>query len=65
MALFEVTYSDGTVKTEYQHDCHTVDQMIQCRFGSPFPKNISVKLLEPVATEAPVAKFGKKKAAEK
>jgi len=34
MAKFEVTYADGTVKVEEQSDCHTLEQFINCRFGT-------------------------------
>lgn len=58
MATFDITYSDGTTKREYQHDCQTVEQMTQCRFGRPFPSNIKVTLVD---EEAPAPKKSAKK----
>lgn len=34
MAKFKITYSSGVEEEVEQSDCHTVEQMINCRFGT-------------------------------
>lgn len=57
MAQFNVEYADGTKKVEDQSDCSTVEQFINCRFGSADVSGIKVSL---VGEESPVAKKAKK-----
>lgn len=44
MATFSVTYADGTTKTEVQSDCETVEQFLNCRFGSVDTSSIKVSI---------------------
>ena len=57
MAQFNVTYKDGTEKVEEQSDCSTVEQFINCRFGSADTSSVKVTL---VGEEAPAPKKAKK-----
>jgi len=58
MAKFLVTYADGSQKTEEQSDCSTVEQFINCRFGTADTSGVKVEL---EGEEAPVAKKAKGK----
>jgi hypothetical protein len=49
MAKFKVEYSNGVVQEHEQSDCHTVEQFINCRFGSCDTSSVKVTLLEEVA----------------
>lgn len=44
MATFNVTYPDGTKRTETQSDCSTMEQFINCRFGSADTSKVKVEL---------------------
>lgn len=44
MAIFNVTYADGSTKVEEQSDCSTVEQFINCRFGSADTSGIKVSI---------------------
>ena len=44
MAKFIVTYADGVTKTEEQSDCATVEQFVNCRFGSADTSGIKVSI---------------------
>lgn len=46
MAKFLVTYADGSQKTEEQSDCSTVEQFINCRFGSADISDVKVELAD-------------------
>ena len=45
MAKFKITYTDGKVEEVEQSDCRTVEQMINCRFGSCDISGVKVELI--------------------
>lgn len=51
MAQFNVEYADGSKKVEEQSDCATVEQFINCRFGSADISKVKITLVG--AEEAP------------
>lgn len=57
MAIFNVTYADGSNKVEEQSDCSTVEQFINCRFGSADTSGIKVSI---EGEEVPMSKKAKK-----
>lgn len=57
MAHFNVEYADGVKKVEEQSDCHTVEQLMSCRFGSCDTSKVKVTM---VGEEAPEPKKAKK-----
>lgn len=63
MSKFKITFSSGLEQTVEQSDCQTVEQLINCRFGSCDTTGIKVELL----TDEPVndAKEGNVAAAKK
>jgi hypothetical protein len=58
MAIFNVEYADGTSKVEEQSDCSTVEQFMNCRFGSADTSKVKVTI---VGEEAPAPKKTAKK----
>ena len=60
MAKFKITYTSGKVEEVEQSDCYTVEQMINCRFGSCDISGVKVELVgsteEPKKTEPKQAK---------
>ena len=49
---FKVTYPDGVTIERDQSDCHTVEQLINCMFGSGHNlEEVGIKV-EPVTEEA-------------
>ena len=49
MAKFKIEYSNGSVQEVEQSDCHTVEQFINCRFGSCDTSKIKVTLADETA----------------
>lgn len=45
MAKFKITYSSGVEEEVEQSDCHTVEQMINCRFGTIDLTNLGVSVV--------------------
>ena len=56
MAKFKITYTDGKVEEVEQSDCHTVEQMINCRFGSCGHSGVKVELVGEAKEQPTVAK---------
>lgn len=56
MAKFKITYTDGKVEEVEQSDCHTVEQMINCRFGSCDHSGVKVELVGEAKEQPTVAK---------
>lgn len=68
MAIFNVEYADGSVKTEEQSDCSTVEQFVNCRFGSADTSKVKVTLVgeeAPAPTESEKTESAPKKTAKK
>lgn len=61
MAKFKITYTDGKVEEVEQSDCHTVEQMINCRFGSCDISGVKVELAGEAKEQPTVAKKTVKK----
>lgn len=61
MAKFKITYADGKVEEVEQSDCHTVEQMINCRFGSRDTSGVKVELAGEAKEQPSVAKKTVKK----
>lgn len=56
MAKFKITYTDGRVEEVEQSDCHTVEQMTNCRFGSCDTSGVKVELEDEAKEPQAVAK---------
>lgn len=61
MAKFKITYTSGKVEEVEQSDCHTVEQMINCRFGSCDTTGVKVELVGEAKEPQAVAKKAAKK----
>ena len=61
MAKFKITYTDGKVEEVEQSDCHTVEQMTNCRFGSCDASGVKVELAGEAKEQPAVAKKTVKK----
>lgn len=61
MAKFKITYTSGKVEEVEQSDCHTVEQMINCRFGSCDTFGVKVELAGEAKEQPAVAKKTVKK----
>lgn len=56
MAKFQVKYpATGLVQVHEQSDCHTVEQFINCRFGSCDTSGVEVTLLDEESAPVEVA----------
>lgn len=53
MAKFQITWPDGKVEVVEQSDCSTVDQYINCRFGSNGSGEAKVELSAPLPEAEP------------
>lgn len=60
MAKFKITYTDGKVEEVEQSDCRTVEQMINCRFGSCDTTGVKVELVEDSVKAEPKSSKSKK-----
>jgi len=68
MAMFKVTWDDGSTEVLQKSDCHSVEQFINSRFGAGVKPTAKVELLEPkaeVVQEPAVEAKPKAKAAPK
>ena len=61
MAKFKVIYSSGIVQECEQSDCFTVEQFINCRFGTCDTSSAKVELVGEEPVEAKPAKKATKK----